>query len=76
MTTHASSEGEGARRAVARTPSPTTRLYVCAECRYAQLFAVQPKVLCTCRGAPFEHEVLFAGRPACAHMRPRRPQSH
>ena len=72
MTTNAGNEGSTARRTVDRTPTPRARLFVCAECRHAQLFAVQPKVLCTGHGAPFEHEVLFAGRPACASMLPRR----
>jgi hypothetical protein len=30
---------------------PPTRLFVCAECRHAQLFAVQPRALCTLAGA-------------------------
>ena len=44
---------------------------VCAECRYAQLFAVQPRALCTCHEAPLEGSVVFSGRPACGHVRPR-----
>lgn len=44
------------------------RLFVCAECLHAQLFAVQPRLLCTLHGAPTEGEVLFAGQPACADM--------
>ena len=51
---------------------PPTRLFVCAECRHAQLFAVQPRALCTLLGAPLEGQVLFAGQPGCVHMAPRR----
>jgi hypothetical protein len=53
-------------------PVPSTRLFVCAECRHAQLFAVQPRALCTLAGAPLEGQVLFAGQPGCLHMAPRR----
>ena len=51
---------------------PPTRLFVCAECRHAQLFAVQPRALCTLAGAPLEGQVLFAGQPGCARVVPRR----
>lgn len=51
----------------ARKDRPT-HLFVCAECHYAQLFAVQPRLLCTLRGAPTEGTVLFAGQPACGDM--------
>lgn len=47
-------------------------LFVCAECRYAQLFALQPRLLCTLPGAPLQDVVLFAGQPACPSMTPRR----
>jgi len=53
-------------------PVPPTRLFVCAECRHAQLFAVQPRALCTLLGTPLEGQVLFAGQPGCVHMAPRR----
>ena len=44
---------------------------VCAECRHARLFAVQPRAICTCRGAPLEGSIVFSGQPACAHIQPR-----
>jgi hypothetical protein len=47
------------------------RFYVCAECEYAQLFAVQPRALCTCHGGPHEGEVLFAGQMGCPNLAPR-----
>ena len=53
-------------------PVPPTRLFVCAECSHAQLFAVQPRVVCTRVGAPLEGQVLFAGQSGCAQMAPRR----
>jgi len=43
-------------------------LHVCAECKYAQLFAVQPRAVCTCEGSALVGKVLFAGQPACADM--------
>jgi hypothetical protein len=55
-----------------RVPAKASRLFVCAECRYAQRFAVQPRALCTRRGAPLEGVVLFAGQPACAQFVPRK----
>ena len=53
----------------------TTRsgdLHVCAECKYAQLFAVQPRAVCTRQGSASAGMVVFAGQPACADMAPRR----
>ena len=49
-----------------------TRLYVCAECRYAQLFAVQPRALCTANDGACAGQVVFAGQPACSAMSPRK----
>jgi hypothetical protein len=43
---------------------------VCAECRHAQLFAVQPRAVCTCRGAALEGCLVFSGRPACDDVEP------
>lgn len=45
-----------------------TPLFICAECRYAQLFAVQPRALCTREGSVFRDKVVFAGQPACAQV--------
>jgi len=53
-------------------PSPRSQeLHVCAECAYAQLFAAQPRAVCTCEGSASKGMVLFAGQPACADMSPR-----
>jgi hypothetical protein len=56
----------------AAVPAGQRRLFVCAECRHAQLFAVQPRLICKKHGAPLEDAVLFAGQPACPHMALRR----
>jgi hypothetical protein len=48
-----------------------TRRFVCAECRHAQLFAVQPRALCTCESSELAGNVLFAGQPACSSLTPR-----
>jgi hypothetical protein len=45
---------------------------VCAECRYAQLFAVQPRAVCTRRGAALEGCLVYSGRPACDYVQARR----
>jgi hypothetical protein len=50
----------------------SSQLFVCAECRHAQLFAVQPRALCTREGSPLAGRVLFAGQPACPLLVPRR----
>ncbi len=46
-------------------------LAVCLECRYAALFAVQPRARCICAESDYSKRVVFAGRPACAQMMPR-----
>ena len=56
---------------VERQPARADRLYVCAECKYAQLFAVQPRAVCTCQSSASAGRIVFAGRPACADMSPR-----
>ncbi len=61
-------EATGWRRAAA-TP---TALVVCAECRFAQLYAVQPRAVCTCPGATFRGRVVFSAQPACDDAQPRR----
>jgi hypothetical protein len=53
-------------------PTKAGQLFVCAECRCAQPFAVQPRAVCTRPGAPLEGAVLFAGQPACAQFAPRK----
>ncbi len=45
---------------------------VCSECRFAQLYAVQPRAVCTCPGAEREGEVVYSGQPACDRVEPRR----
>jgi hypothetical protein len=44
---------------------------VCSECRHAQLYAVQPRAVCTCPGAEWEGRLVFSGQPACGHAEPR-----
>jgi hypothetical protein len=67
-----STQGQRSGAMEKRLPAKASRLFVCAECRYAQRFAVQPRALCTRRGAPLEGVVLFAGQPACAQIAPRK----
>jgi hypothetical protein len=45
---------------------------VCSECRHAQLYAVQPRAVCTCPGAEREGQLVYSGQPACDSVRPRR----
>jgi hypothetical protein len=56
---------------VGRLSTRSGDLYVCAECKYAQPFAVQPRAVCTCEGSASVGTVLFAGQPVCADMSPR-----
>jgi hypothetical protein len=44
---------------------------LCLECRYAELFAEQPRARCTCAESAYTKRVVFAGQPACAEMKPR-----
>jgi len=59
-------------RLVREPPAVPSRLFVCAECAHAQVFAVQPRALCTCEEAPCRGRVLFAGQPGCPQLVPRR----
>jgi hypothetical protein len=43
---------------------------VCGDCRYAQLFALQPRAVCTHPWAPERGKVLPANQPACERMTP------
>lgn len=72
MTPRMRASQSGARTTSAAGSALSTRLFVCAECSHAQLFAVQPRVVCTRVGAPLEGQVLFAGQSGCAQMAPRR----
>jgi len=56
---------------VARSSPRSDRPYVCAECKYAKLFAVQTPVVCTCEGSASRGMVHFADQPACADLLPR-----
>jgi hypothetical protein len=66
--------------ALARVAAPRQRVVprekgvqaVCAECRFAQLYAVQPRAECACRGAALAGRTLFSGQPACDDARARR----
>ena len=51
-----------------RAAASSGHLAVCLECRYAELFAVQPRAHCTCAESEYASQVVFAGRPACEHM--------
>ncbi len=46
-------------------------MFVCAECRFAHLFAVEPRAICTKQLSRFWGRDLFAGQPACEEMEPR-----
>ncbi len=45
--------------------------YVCAECRYADLYALEPRAICTYPLSRFWGRELFAGQPACEDLSPR-----
>jgi hypothetical protein len=67
--------GGGAEHAQARHHEGTfvARAHlVCSECRHAQLYAVQPRAVCTCPGTEQEGRLVYSGQPACEHVEPRR----
>jgi len=45
---------------------------VCGECRYARLYSVQPRAVCTHEHSALRGRVVYSGRPACDEMRSRR----
>ncbi len=45
----------------ARKPEP-----LCADCAYSQVYAIQPRALCTHPVSPNRGLTLSAGQPACA----------
>jgi hypothetical protein len=47
---------------------PPLREPVCAECRYAQVFAVQPRAVCTHPSAVQAGRILGAEEAACAEF--------
>ena len=63
---------EAVTRLIREPLAAPSRLFVCAECAHAQVFAVQPRALCMCEGAPYRDRVLFAGQPGCPQLVPRR----
>jgi hypothetical protein len=38
----------------------------CADCRYSEIYAEQPRAVCTCEASQFSGRVLFSGQPVCA----------
>jgi hypothetical protein len=44
---------------------------ICAECRYAQLYAEEPWARCMCSASRLAMGLVFAGQPACVSMSPR-----
>ena len=55
-------------------PKPAARpshQAVCYECRYAELYAEQPRARCRCAASVHARQVVFAGQPGCALMTPR-----
>lgn len=70
MAKGASGEDRRQERAGREGPCVARAHMVCAECRYAQLFAVQPRAVCTRRGAALEGCVVFSGQPACDDVEP------
>jgi len=57
-----------AKRKVAARP---THEPLCLECTYAELYAEQPRARCRCAESAYTKQVVFAGQPACAQMKPR-----
>jgi hypothetical protein len=63
---------DAATRAPEEEQAPAAkRLFVCAECAHAQLFAMRPLAVCTHEWSGSRGRVLYAGRPACEQVLPR-----
>ena len=43
----------------------------CADCRFSEIYAEQPRALCTCADSPSAGQALFSGQPACSASLPR-----
>ena len=43
----------------------------CADCRFSEIYAEQPRALCTCAESPFSGKAVFSGQPVCAAACPR-----
>jgi hypothetical protein len=41
---------------------------VCGDCRFAQIFALQPRTICVHPWAPQRGSVLPTAQPACSHL--------
>jgi hypothetical protein len=43
----------------------------CADCHFSEIYAEQPRALCTCASSPFAGKAVFSGQPVCATCVPR-----
>jgi hypothetical protein len=43
----------------------------CADCRYSEIYAEQPRALCTRDESPFAGKAVFSGQPVCGACVPR-----
>lgn len=43
----------------------------CAECRFSEIYAEQPRALCTCADSLYAGRAVFSGQPVCAAACPR-----
>ena len=72
MTSGAAGGMDSATRAPEEEQVPAAkRLFVCAECAHAQLFATRPLAVCTHERSRSRGRVLYAGRLACEQVLPR-----
>ncbi len=58
-------------RPVRPSPIRLVDTLVCADCRFAQLFALQPRAICTHPWAEQRNTVIPAAQPACDRSAPR-----
>lgn len=57
--------------AVVTGPTARRPARECADCRYSEIYAEQPRVLCTCADSPFTGKAVFSGQPICSAATPR-----
>lgn len=54
-----------------REPAVARRVRDCADCRFAEIYAEQPRAVCTCASSVHAARAVFSGQPVCSHCEPR-----
>lgn len=71
MATMVHTQFEQATTALVAQPAVQRPARQCADCRFSEIYAEQPRALCTCADSPFAGKAVFSGQPACDACAPR-----